>query len=155
MVDKSDRPQLRLEQFLPHRLSVLSNTVSRAIAGEYAERFGLSIPEWRVLAVLQYFPGCSSGELATRSGMDNVAVSRAVNHLVRLKLITRDTCSEDRRRTVLDLSELGNQVYDEITPLALQYERELMHGLTKIECKQLGTILTKLIAQAGRLGRSP
>lgn len=149
---KSKRPQLRLDRFLPHRLSVLSNTVSRAISDEYAERFGLSISEWRVIAVLQYFPGASSGELAERSGMDNVAVSRAVNHLLRSGLITRDLSSADRRRTILNLSKLGNEVYDEITPLALQYERNLLRGLDKMERQQLDILLNKILVQAQQFG---
>jgi DNA-binding MarR family transcriptional regulator len=150
--EKTRKPQLRLDRFLPHRLSVLSNTVSRAISGDYAERFGLSIPEWRVIAVLQYFPGASSGELAEKSGMDSVAVSRAVNHLVRAGLITRDLCSVDRRRTVLNLSDRGNEVYDEITPLALQYERQLLRGLDKAEKQQLDILLDKILHQAKQLG---
>ena len=149
---EATRPQLHLDHFLPHRLSVLSNTVSRAVSGEYAERFGLSIPEWRIIAVLQYFPGASSGELVARTGMDNVAVSRAVNHLVRMGLITRATRSSDRRRTVLDLSPSGNKVYDEITPLALRYESRLLQGLSSDERGQLDSILDKLLKQAEQLG---
>jgi DNA-binding MarR family transcriptional regulator len=150
--DKIDKPQLRLDRFLPHRLSVLSNTVSRQISREYAERFGLSIPEWRVIAVLQYFPGVSSGELAKESGMDNVAVSRAVEFLVRGGLITRHSSASDRRRTVLDLTAKGQRVYDEITPLALASESLLSQELTLTERNQLDSILTKLLTQAKRLG---
>jgi DNA-binding MarR family transcriptional regulator len=145
------RPRLRLDRFLPHQLSVLSNTVSRSIAGKYAERYGLSIPEWRVIAVLQYFPKASSGELTEKTGMDNVAVSRAVNHLVKAGLITRRTRDSDRRRTVLDLSEEGQRVYDEITPLALEYEARLLKGLSENERRLLDRLLTKLQAQAKQL----
>jgi DNA-binding MarR family transcriptional regulator len=150
---RAGKLQLRLDEFLPHRLSVLSNTVSRAIAGDYAERFGLSIPEWRVIAVLQYFPGASSGELTEKTGMDNVAISRAVNHLVRAGLITRRLCDADRRRTVLDLSEQGQAVYDEITPLALRYESLLLQELSVEERTRLDELLTKILRQAKQLGR--
>ena len=146
------RPQLCLGQFVPHRLSVLSNTVSRAISREYARRFGLSIPEWRVIAVLRDFPGISSGELADESGMDNVAVSRAVNHLVRAGLVTRHACPADRRRRVLDLTPQGESVYDEITPLALGYERSLLETLEPEERGQLDALLDKLLSRARRLG---
>lgn len=149
---KQARPQLCLGQFLPHRLSVLSNTVSRAISREYARRFGLSIPEWRVIAVLRDFPGISSGELAHESGMDNVAVSRAVNHLVRSGLVTRHPCTADRRRRVLDLTPQGEAIYDEITPLALGYQRSLLEELGPEERKQLDSLLDKLVARARRLG---
>ena len=71
-------PKLHLEKFLPYRLSVLSNTVSSAIAAAYFMNFGLSIPEWRVMAVLASTPGLSAAEVTARTAMDKVAVSRAV-----------------------------------------------------------------------------
>lgn len=149
--EANQNDQLRLESFLPHQLAVLSNTVSRAIAGAYAERFGLSIPEWRVLAVLQYFPHASSGELTEQTAMDSVAVSRAVNNLVRAGLITRRGSDVDRRRVVLNLSERGQHIYNEIKPLALQYEAELLKGLTAAERVQLDALLKKLQERARRL----
>ena len=84
--------------------------------------------------------------------MDNVAVSRAVNHLVRMGLVTRGMRSSDRRRTVLDLSPDGNKVYDKITPLALRYESTLLEGLSADERRQLDTLLSKLLQQAEQLG---
>ncbi len=142
---------LHLDRFLPHQLSVLSNKISRAISGVYGERFGLSIPEWRVIAVLQYFPGASSGELTDKTGMDNVAVSRAVNNLVRAGFITRRPRHTDRRRTVLELSKRGQEVYKEITPLALRYEAMLVESLDEEEHRQLGRLLAKLQTQANKL----
>ncbi len=146
------RPQLRLERFLPHRLSVLSNTVSRAIAGVYAQRYGLSVHEWRVIAVLEYFPSASSSDLSEKTGMDSVAVSRAVSQLVRAGLITRRASGADRRRTILDLSERGQQVYDEITPVALRYEEMLLQGLDPDERERFNELITKLQRQAAMLG---
>ena len=75
--------ELILEEFLPYRLSILSNTVSSSIASTYEKRFGLSIPEWRVIAVLGRFPGISAVEVAQRTMMDKVAVSRAVSKLIK------------------------------------------------------------------------
>ena len=72
------REKLHLEGFLPYRLSVLSNTVSSAIAAAYFANFGLSIPEWRIVAVLAANPGLSAAEVTARTAMDKVAVSRAV-----------------------------------------------------------------------------
>ena len=75
--------ELILEDFLPYRLAVLSHTVSTKIAGVYDKRFGLTIPEWRVLAILGRFPGLSAVEVAERTMLDKVAVSRAVTKLIR------------------------------------------------------------------------
>src|SRR3954469_13741602 len=74
--------QLDLEHFLPYRLSVLSNRISSAIAREYSQRFGLGVTEWRVMAVLGRYPGLSANQVATRTAMDKVAVSRAVARLL-------------------------------------------------------------------------
>ena len=144
-------PQLLLERFLPHQLSVLSNLISRAISREYAERFGLSIPEWRAIAVLQNFPGISSGELSANSGMDYVAVSRAVSRLERAELVTRNMSVTDRRRTVLNLSDRGRRIYREITPLALRYEDRLVDGLGSGDRDELDRLLTRLLEQAQQL----
>ena len=86
---------LVLEEFLPYRLSVLSNRLSAAIAESYSRRFGLSIPEWRVIAVLARAPGISAAEVAERTAMDKVAVSRAVRRLLHKGRIRRETATGD------------------------------------------------------------
>src|SRR5215831_6645102 len=93
--------KLDLEHFVPYRLSVLSNRVSSAIARQYSDRFGLSIPEWRVMAVLGGTPGLSAREVAERTAMDKVQVSRAVARLLRAKRIQRAPDNRDRRVTRL------------------------------------------------------
>src|SRR5690606_40703686 len=57
---------LELETFLPYRLSVLSNTLSQAIAKVYDKRFDLSVTEWRAMAVLGNRPDISAREVAER-----------------------------------------------------------------------------------------
>src|SRR5262245_21779940 len=99
-----DHPVLELDRFLPYRLSVLSNGISAAIAREYAQRFDLSVTEWRVLAVLGRYPGVSASEVAERTAMDKVAISRAVARLMATGRVTRDVHGDDRRRSVLELS---------------------------------------------------
>ncbi|MGH8497033.1 MAG: MarR family winged helix-turn-helix transcriptional regulator [Gammaproteobacteria bacterium] len=143
---------LKLEEFLPYRLSVLSNTVSSAIAGAYAERFELSVAEWRVLAILGRFPGLSAGEVAERGAMDKVTVSRAVARLLKAGRITRRFARSDRRRSVLELSRTGQAVHDKITPLARGYERALLKGLTPDERRRFNATLDKLFEQARTLG---
>jgi len=97
---RQPRPvSLELAHFLPYRLSVLTNTVSAALADAYSRRFGLSIPEWRVMAVLAGSPGLSAAEVAARTAMDKVAVSRAVARLARSRRLRRRRTSGDRRRS--------------------------------------------------------
>ena len=114
-----------LDRFLPYRLSVLTNAVSGAIADVYQQRFDLTIPEWRVIAVLSRHPGLSAAEVASHTRMDAVAVSRAVSRLLRRGRIRRTMSATDRRRSVLHVSAAGAAMYREIAPFALQYEREL------------------------------
>ena len=115
---------LKLENFMPYRLAVLSNTVSTTVARAYDKRFNVSIPEWRVIAVLGRFPGLSAVEVAERTMLDKVAVSRAVTKLIKNGYIDREFADSDKRRSILNLSEEGSQLHDEIAALALGFERD-------------------------------
>src|SRR5207248_1874476 len=86
--------------------------VSNAIARQYSERFGLSIPEWRVMAVLGGMPGLSAREVASRTEMDKVQVRRAVASLMRNKRLQRVTDGADGRITRLSLTPRGKAIYD-------------------------------------------
>jgi len=146
------RKNLRLSGFLPYRLSVLANTVSTAIAGAYAKRFGLSIPEWRVLAVLADRPNLSAAEVAEQTAMDKVAVSRAVASLLRAKRLQRRMARADRRRSVLCLSSAGERVYSEVVPFALRYEKALTAHLNNEDRITLDRLIGVLLARAEELG---
>lgn len=144
--------ELILEDFLPYRLSILSNTVSSTIASTYDKRFNLSIPEWRVIAILGRFPGLSAVEVAERTLMDKVAVSRAVSKLIRSGRIDRQFADADRRRSILNLSEEGRKVHDEIAPMALRFEDDLLHGLNEDEVRTLNVLMERLLARARLIG---
>jgi DNA-binding MarR family transcriptional regulator len=146
------REKLHLEGFLPYRLSVLSNTVSSAIAAAYFANFGLSIPEWRVMAVLAANPGLSAAEVTARTAMDKVAVSRAVATLLTAGRLQRTTAPADRRRTHLALTAAGTRVYAQVVPMALKYERQLVAPLSKSELATLDRVLRVLLGRAVELG---
>ena len=146
--------ELILENFLPYRLSILSNTVSTTIAQVYEKRFGLSIPEWRVIAILGRYPGLSAVEVAERTLMDKVAVSRAVTKLLKNGRLDREFADADRRRSILNLSEDGQRVHDEIAPLALQFERELLDGVSDEDREKLDNIMEQLLKRARMLDKS-
>ncbi len=137
-------PELELERFLPYRLSVLSNRISQEIAGLYADRFALNVTEWRLVAVLGRFPDLTATELAERTAMDKVAVSRAVASLVAEGRLTRKVDGDDRRRARLRLSAKGYRIYDEVAPLALAYEQRLLASLCTQERESLQALLSKL-----------
>ena len=146
------KSELILENFLPYRLSILSNTVSSTIASAYNKRFGLSIPEWRVIAVLGRFPGLSAVDVAERTLMDKVAVSRAVAKLIKTGRVKRQFADADRRRSILNLSEEGRKVHDEIAPLALKFEEDLVQGLSVEEIQTLNVVMERLLAKARLIG---
>ncbi len=140
-----------LEQFLPYRLSILSNTVSNTIAREYRELFGLSIPEWRVMAVLSHFGPTSASGVCERTAMDKVTVSRAVSQLTGQKLIKSETDRADRRRSILKLTAHGARTHQKIVPIARGRESELAAALTVKERRSLDTLLSKLQQRASEI----
>jgi DNA-binding MarR family transcriptional regulator len=144
-------PPIELERFLPYRLSVLANLTSGTIAGAYERRFDLSIPEWRVIAVLSRYPGLSAREVAQKSRMDAVAVSRAVNRLLRAGRLRRTVAAGDRRRSVLHVSRSGAAVYRQVAPLALQIEKALLAPFTPADRALLDRVLGQLQLRAEAL----
>ena len=141
-----DHAPLELEHFLPYRLSILSNAVSQAIADDYQRRFDLSMTEWRVMAVLARFDGLSACEVAERTLMDKVAVSRALSKLVETGWVTRAIHDGDKRRSVLGLSEAGWAIHEVVAPMAREHERNLLSKLNDEERSWLVRILDKLQA---------
>jgi DNA-binding MarR family transcriptional regulator len=141
-----------LAGFLPYQLSVTSNAVSSLIAERYRKRFGLKIPEWRVMAVLG-----SSGEgggpmtqraLTAATVMDKVAVNRAVKVLEERGLIARVPNPEDGRSHLLALTGEGRAIHAEVMPLARATERELLEGFEGPEEQALRELLARLRARA-------
>lgn len=142
---------LHLEKFLPYRLSVITNRISGALSRHYADRFGIGIPEWRVIANLGRTPGLTANEVVERSAMDKVTVSRAVAALEQKGLLAREKDSVDKRKSRLTLSGKGQEVYAEIAPLALGFERDLLTVLSTDEVALLDRIIDKLTGKMDSL----
>jgi DNA-binding MarR family transcriptional regulator len=149
---ESMKDELILEEFLPYRLSVLSHTVSTTIAKVYEQKFGISIPEWRVIAILGRFPGLSAVEVADRTMLDKVAVSRAVSKLIKNGRIDREFADADRRRSILNLSPAGLAVHNEIAPLALAFEHDLLQGISATDYDAFNVVVERLLDRAQQLG---
>lgn len=147
--------QLHLTRFLPYRLSVLTNVVSHTVAKLYDKRFGITIPEWRIIAVLGSGETLSAGEIAQRTAMDKVQVSRAISRMLDSALILRESGDTDRRKALLTLTPKALDIYAEIVPLALAYEAQLTSALTEEEATQLDRLMSKLQAQADQLSSAP
>jgi DNA-binding MarR family transcriptional regulator len=143
--------ELKLDAYLPYRLSVASNAVSRLIARAYEDRFGLTIPQWRLVCVLAEDGGMTQGGIVARTGMDKVTVSRAAHGLAQRRLIGRSDHHADGRSHVLALTTEGARLHAEIAPLALAYEAALISGLTPDEVALLKRLLGRLQATADAL----
>ncbi|HMM76609.1 MAG TPA: MarR family winged helix-turn-helix transcriptional regulator [Gammaproteobacteria bacterium] len=140
---------LALGAFLPYRLSVLASRMSRELSLLYAERYGIAIPEWRVIAVLGQHEDVSADFVCVKTDMDKVTVSRAVARLLEKKLLLRRASSTDRRRSMLRLSSAGRRVYADIVPLARSYERRLLNALDHEARAALERALGALETQLG------
>ncbi|WP_044562540.1 MarR family winged helix-turn-helix transcriptional regulator [Azospirillum sp. B4] len=137
-------PDLQLNRFLPYRLNILSKKVSLALAARYQERFGLSIPEWRVFATLGQEQPLSSNDIVDRTAMDKAKVSRAVNRLVDAGLLDRKPHPKDQRLLRLSFSAKGRDLYAQVAPEALAWEARLLSVLTEAERAQLWSLMEKL-----------
>lgn len=135
---------LDLEGFLPYRLSVVTNLVSRAFARRYEAPHGLTIPEWRVMAVLGRFAPLSSQEVGDRTAMDKAKVSRALQRLISSGLVARRSNPSDNRQNMLALTRRGRTMYGRIVPQALELERELTAVLLPGEREMLDRLLARL-----------
>lgn len=143
--------RLALDDYLPYRLSVASNAVSGLIARAYEDRFGLSVPQWRLVCVLAEDGGQTQRAIVARTGMDKVTVSRAAHGLTSRRLVERSANSADGRSHVLALTREGARLHAEIAPLALAYEAALITGLAPGEVAQLKRLLMRLQAAASTL----
>lgn len=145
------QPTKSLIDFLPYQLSLASNAVSGRIAVEYRQRWGLSIPEWRVMAVLGDLGALTQRDLTKRTLMDKVAVNRACKGLEERALAQREPNESDGRSHLLDLTGEGRAMHAEIMPLAMEIERVMFSGFSDEERALFRTLLERARKQAGEL----
>jgi DNA-binding MarR family transcriptional regulator len=145
--------KLRLQDYLPYRLSVAANAVSKLIARAYEDRFDLKIPEWRLIAVLAEEGPLTPQVLCERTIMDKVTVTRAAQGLLKRSLTRREPNSSDGRSHRLVLTASGERLYEQIAPLAIEYEALLLAGFDEREVKTLERQLRRLEQAAGALSR--
>ena len=146
--------QFELQNFLPYRLSLLTNTVSQGMAGSDTEKHDISITAWRILAVLGRYPGLTASQVVEKTAMDKVAISRGVKSLMSRNLLKRQTDPNDRRRRRLYLTNrIGQNVMEQVFPLASQYEPRLLAALDPVETEALLLFLDKLQQQSEALNQ--
>lgn len=120
---------LKLEEFLPYRLNVLSSLVSEALSSIYADRYGIGIPEWRVLVTLGEFGMMTGKAVGAHTHMHKTKVSRAVAQLEKRKLVSRRVNRADMREAFLSLTPAGRAMYEDLAPIALDFADRLLRVL--------------------------
>jgi DNA-binding MarR family transcriptional regulator len=143
LVPGSD-PCVVLERFLPYRLNVLASLSSNALAQIYAERFGLTIPGWRVIATLGQYGVRTARDIAAHGVMHKSTISRAVSGLEARRLILRRPNAADRREELIELTPEGRRIYQALAPEALAFEEHLVSVLTPAEQESLMALIDKL-----------
>lgn len=144
--------KLQLDAFLPYRLSITSNLVSDAIASTYEALFGLTIPQWRLIAVIAENDGISQQAIGAKTRMDKVTVSRAAIALAHRGLIERTGNPADRRSNQLVLSASGRVLYDQVVPKALELEAQIFGSFDKAMLDSFTTMLRSIDRLALEIG---
>lgn len=139
---------LVLDRFIPYRLSVTSNAVSDVIARAYEALFGLSIPEWRVIAVVAEGADVTQQAICAATRMDKVTVSRATLSLVGRGVVVRAPNRADRRSRLLALTKAGRALYGEIAPKALELEKRIFADFPREDIDRFMAMLRAVEARA-------
>lgn len=142
---------MRLNDFLPYRLSIASNLVSDVISAAYSKLFGLTIPEWRLIAVIAETDGITQQEIGVRTRMEKVTVSRAAIALTQRELLLRTPNPRDGRSQLLALSETGKELYRLVAPQALAFEQAIFGSMPESELARFSKTLQRIADTAEAL----
>jgi DNA-binding MarR family transcriptional regulator len=143
--DRQGTSMLDLFQFVPFRLNRLAAEVSAALSEEYQQRYGLDIPEWRVLATLGFrLEACSAQYIAQCTRTHKSTISRAVSALLTRQLIERVENADDRREYRLRMTRKGTALYEKLIPRLKRKEKEILSCLSAREQKEFARLLGKL-----------
>jgi DNA-binding MarR family transcriptional regulator len=140
-----------LDRFLPYLVNKLASRLSNELAAVYQQRFGITIPEWRVIAHLAANRNVSIREIFDRVAMDKAKVSRAAARLELSGHVKKTVNAADRRLIELQLTAKGQKLFENIEPLALAYEREALSALSPQEAELFRTLIGKLLTARVRL----
>lgn len=146
-----EQAPLKLEEFLPYRLNVVANVVSQALSRLYAARYGIGVPEWRVLVTLGQYGMMTGKDVGAHSHMHKTKVSRAVAQLERRKLLTRRANRADLREAFLSLTPAGRAIYEDLAPIALDFARRLTEVIEPADRAAFERAVDRLIEGSAKL----
>jgi DNA-binding MarR family transcriptional regulator len=150
-VARGEHAPLKLEEFLPYRLNVVASLVSQALSRIYAERYGIGVPEWRVLVTLGQFGMMTGKAIGVHSHMHKTKVSRAVALLEQRKLVTRRANRADLRESFLTLSPAGRAMYEDLAPSALEFAKRLAEAVEPADRAAFERAVDRLTERSAKL----
>ncbi len=143
-MDKSEDGTLTLQEYLPYKLSTLANRLSQSLADKYSKQFGISVAEWRVIAVLGENQRATAKEITLTIAMDKVKVSRTVKKLIIKQLVKTNTVTNDNRSQTIQLTPEGSSLYSSLVPIALNHQQLALQNFTDKDIVKLNKLLAKL-----------
>ena len=146
-----DHAPLKLENFLPYQLNVVSSLVSQALSRVYAQRYGIGVPEWRVVVTLGQYGVMTAKAIGAHTHMHKTKVSRAVALMEKRKLLLRRANHEDMRESFLSLTDSGRTMYEEVAPHALDFTQRLTEILTPSDREAFNRALKQLTERSAEL----
>jgi DNA-binding MarR family transcriptional regulator len=152
---EESQPLVILEEFLPYRVNILAALTANALSQIYEERFGLTIPGWRIIVTLGQYEFRTARDIATHGVMHKSTVSRAVAVLEKRGLVVRKANADDRREELLELTPEGRAIYVALAPEALAFEQRLLSVLTLDEQRTFFNLVDRLGRHARSLGPEP
>ena len=150
-IGRGDQAPLKLEEFLPYRLNVVASVVSQALSRLYAVRYGIGVPEWRVLVTLGQYGTMTGKAVGAHSHMHKTKVSRAVALLETRKLLTRRSNRADLRESFLSLTPAGRTVYEDMAPIALDFARRLAGSIDPADRAAFERAIDRMIESSAKL----
>jgi DNA-binding MarR family transcriptional regulator len=150
-IGHGDNAPLKLEEFLPYRLNVVASLVSQALSRIYAERYGIGVPEWRVLVTLGQYGMMTGKAIGVHSHMHKTKVSRAVALLEQRKLVSRRSNRADLRESFLTLTQAGRTMYDDLAPIALDFTHRLSEVIDPADRPAFERAVNRLTERSAKL----
>jgi DNA-binding MarR family transcriptional regulator len=146
-----EQAALKLEAFLPYQFNVVASLTSQALSRVYARRYGIGVPEWRVLVTLGQYGVMTGKAIGAHSHMHKTKVSRAVALMEKRRLLVRRSNRDDMREAFLSLTPAGRAMYQEVAPHALDFARRLTENLTAAEREIFHRALRQLTERSAQL----
>ena len=146
-----DGASLKLEEFLPYRLNVVAALTSQALSQVYAKRYGIGVPEWRVLVTLGQYGVMTGKAVGAHSHMHKTKVSRAAAQLEKRKLLARRANKADMREAFLSLTPAGRAIYQDLAPVAAAFADRFVEAIDPADRDAFDRALKALAERAKKL----